>query len=269
MIMIYKEYAPGEKLAPFVKCFWRLEHDYSKPPMQNGEHLWPDGFYELLFTYGHPYGLKNADGTSTQLPQDFLIGLYDRALRLDSPGVTGLYGIRFFAWGIYPALKRSMTYFNNTIFSFKEVFGERIVQPKCGSKNQETAITELEKFALRVIDNKTENIDIIRQFGQSIEEAGGNVRIADTVQRLHQSPRKIQRIFLEYTGISAKHYAKIVRFREAKRSIEKNPNINMAELTYSSGYSDQPHFIRNFKQLYGITPSSHRKRVLELMSTKA
>ncbi len=237
--------------------------------MQNGEHLWPDGFYELIFTYGKVYLLEGLNGANTPLPQNFLIGLFDHALKLNSPGITGLFGIRFHAWGLYPLLGRPMSELNNRIVSLKEIFEEEIEFPKLEPTEKEKAVAELQKFILKIFESRDQDIDVTRNVGQSISTARGNIKIADVVSQYGLSPRKIQRLFVEQTGISAKHYAKIVRFREAKRSIEKNPGINMAELTYSSGYSDQPHFIRNFKQLYGMTPSQHRKRILEFISTRS
>src|SRR5438093_6717153 len=64
-------------------------------------------------------------------------------------------------------------------------------------------------------------------------------------------------------GVTAKVLSRIVRFNHAKQMIERNPDIDLLTLTYECGYADQPHFTRNFREMFGITPSDFKDRLKE------
>ena len=74
-------------------------------------------------------------------------------------------------------------------------------------------------------------------------------------KNLYLSERQTQRLFKQHLGINPKTYHRVVRFREAVKRIEGNQKVNWTGLAYSLGYSDQAHFIRDFKQFSGITPT--------------
>lgn len=261
--MFYKEYQPPCELAPFIKCFWALEHDYSKEPMLRGERIWPDGHFELIMTFGNPY-VRKLNGAHHKLPVNFLIGQFDTELLLDSPGTTALFAARFHAWGLYPFLRKPMTSFTNKLTDLQSIFGDQLkeLQGSLRSQQKDQSIRKLTRFFLRRAPRIVEEDAVVKRLGTAIYEKRGVIRLDELMQQFEIGPRKIQRLFSEQVGISAKRFAKIIRFNEAKCFIEKDPHVNLAELTYACGYSDQPHFIRNFKELYGITPTEYKKRVM-------
>ena len=61
------------------------------------------------------------------------------------------------------------------------------------------------------------------------------------------------RLFREYVGMNPKEYGRIVRFQRALRMMQLGSR-DYTGIAYSSGYSDQSHFIRDFRQFSGMTP---------------
>lgn len=82
--------------------------------------------------------------------------------------------------------------------------------------------------------------------------------------------KQFERMFMSLVGINPKEYARIVRFQKALALMQKvcsaasiNPHtisINYTRQAYESGYADQSHMIREFRNLCGLTP-------VELMRT--
>lgn len=68
------------------------------------------------------------------------------------------------------------------------------------------------------------------------------------------SPKQLGRIFNTYVGMMPKEYARIVRFQKSMWMLQ-NHCQDYADIAYCCGYSDQSHFIRNFRRFSGITPS--------------
>lgn len=69
------------------------------------------------------------------------------------------------------------------------------------------------------------------------------------------SSKQYQRIFQEFVGMNPKEYARIVRFQKALWMLQCG-NRNYPDIAAACGYSDQSHFIRDFKQMSGHTPKS-------------
>ncbi len=77
---------------------------------------------------------------------------------------------------------------------------------------------------------------------------------SDLYKSLHFSPRQCQRLFSKHYGITPKMVLSIVRFQRCLRMLI-SPRSKTADVSNTTGYYDQPHFIKDFKRNIGITPS--------------
>ena len=69
------------------------------------------------------------------------------------------------------------------------------------------------------------------------------------------SVRQFERKCIERIGLSPKFYARLARFSKAYRLRESRPGMSWTAVAHESGYYDQMHFIRDFRQFAGLTPS--------------
>lgn len=57
--------------------------------------------------------------------------------------------------------------------------------------------------------------------------------------------------------MNPKEYARIVRFQKSLKLMQnQTENISQTQIAYQCGYSDQSHFIREFRELSRYTPLS-------------
>jgi len=75
------------------------------------------------------------------------------------------------------------------------------------------------------------------------------------------SVRNFERKCKERLGMSAKMYARIARFHKAYSILESKPIISWAGLAYETGYYDQKHFIKDFKEFAKLTPTLVQKEL--------
>jgi hypothetical protein len=69
------------------------------------------------------------------------------------------------------------------------------------------------------------------------------------------SHRQLRRLFEFYIGDTPKTFSKVVRFQNILRAKPSTQSLQQNKLFSDSGYYDQTHFIKEFKTLYGVTPS--------------
>jgi AraC-like DNA-binding protein len=87
----------------------------------------------------------------------------------------------------------------------------------------------------------------------------GNIAIQELADAAGLSLRHFQRRFRALTGLNPKHYARICRIGHAIHRKELEPETSWTALALDAGYSDQSHFIRDFKALTGILPSDFQR----------
>jgi AraC-like DNA-binding protein len=80
---------------------------------------------------------------------------------------------------------------------------------------------------------------------------------ATTGQRLNLSPRSLQRrLAEENTSLSA--IVRAVRIREACHLLLSESGLSLTEIGYWCGFSDSPHFSREFRRALAMPPSVYR-----------
>ncbi len=89
----------------------------------------------------------------------------------------------------------------------------------------------------------------LRQF-----EAGMGVE--DAVARSGYSHRQFTRLFSQAVGLGPKLYCRVRRFQKALPLVQ-GP-LALAAVAMEAGYSDQPHFNRDFREFAGLTPEQYR-----------
>jgi len=69
------------------------------------------------------------------------------------------------------------------------------------------------------------------------------------------SPRQLRRLFEFYIGDTPRTFSKVVRFQNILRAKPSTQSLRNNKLFFDVGYYDQAHFIKEFRNFYGVTPS--------------
>ena len=95
-----------------------------------------------------------------------------------------------------------------------------------------------------------------------IEQSYGNMSVSDLVNNVKVHPKKLERLFVQYLGVSVKKFSKIIRFGAMHRVLSEEGMENLVHKVLDKGYFDQAHFNRDFKKLTGVNPSSKLMSIL-------
>lgn len=105
--------------------------------------------------------------------------------------------------------------------------------------------------------NKSKQLKTLLPFDMAMKElvnSGGTMSMEQTASLSCLSLRQFERTCNERIGLSPKLFARLVRFSKAYRLKESQQQLSWTSIAYSSGYFDQMHMIRDFKEFAGVTP---------------
>jgi AraC-like DNA-binding protein len=92
-----------------------------------------------------------------------------------------------------------------------------------------------------------------------LRQSGGAVSVAELAAETGWSVRHLAERFRAETGLSPKAGARVVRFDQARRRLQRRQardgRVALADLAAECGYYDQAHMAREFRDLAGCPPS--------------
>lgn len=91
-----------------------------------------------------------------------------------------------------------------------------------------------------------------------ILEAKGTPTSAEISGYAAVGQRQLERLFLEYVGVSPQKLSKLVRFQYLWHDILFDRNFNMHDSVCKYTYSDQSHLLNDFKRYHTLSPGDAR-----------
>ena len=229
----YKLIKPVPALSDFVESFWMLinHSDEAKSVV-----IVPDGRIDLFFSYSstEPYhitlaGLERTPSQSTVLPQTVMLAVSFKLMAVEyvlhtsiADLVDNICYLPTDFWGITVSDLADFDGFCQTI-------SNKIVQ----------SIT-------KQVDERK------RQLIERIYSTNGNLTIKEFSEAVHWESRQINRYFNQWFGLSLKAYCNILRFRASFGQIKEG------KLFPEQNFTDQAHFIHEFKEMTGMTPRAYQ-----------
>lgn len=88
---------------------------------------------------------------------------------------------------------------------------------------------------------------------------GKDLRLDDLIAMSGMSATMFKATFAKTFGMSPGRYITTIRLNAARERLEKT-NLPLSEIAAETGFFDQSHFSRTFKQIRGITPGDYRRQ---------
>ncbi|HTE26665.1 helix-turn-helix transcriptional regulator [Flavitalea sp.] len=125
------------------------------------------------------------------------------------------------------------------------------------SHTTEERIEILNHFLTTQLETNKRECEII-QFAtdQMIQNSDPEV-LGDILKTLNLTERTFQRIFKQYTGITANQYRRICQFYFAFSQLKGRHFDKQTDVAYTNNYFDQSHYIRSFKEFTDTTPNDY------------
>ena len=239
----YSEEKPHPALSKYVACYWRLQ-SAQQLSESFAYRVVPDGCIDIVCD-AHDFNEFRLMGFTT-IPSMFELGNNFHYI-----------GIRFMP-AAFPFLfnvnASALTNTHEDLFdivpSLAKDLSEHLDGPTKTKKMKDlfdTILLKKLKSFNRSEDKRLYNaINIVLR-------SNGNVHLNSDVDT-GVSPRQLRRLFQFYIGDTPKAFSKVVRFQHFLKLQSLPTPVASNKIFLDAGYYDQPHFNKEFKTFFGLTP---------------
>lgn len=232
---------PSADLSAFVEHFWLVDWRLANAPAQTVETL-PHPSVHMVFEHGKPAEL---------------IGVHKRRFTRTLTGNGGIFGVKFRPGGFYPLWQRPVIELVDRRLPLSIAFGhdgKRLAQAIAETAGDEQRMQLVETFLRQRLPEPDTNIALVERIAASVMNDPSLFTVTELAAKFELNTRALQRLFQRYVGISPKWMIQRYRLHDALMLLTADSEPNWSVFALTLGYSDQAHFIRDFKALIGRTP---------------
>jgi AraC-like DNA-binding protein len=253
--MIFQKFKPTEYLQQYIDCYYLIEGEYLD---KVSDIFFPDGCIEVVFNVDWEF-YRNEQKESWAK----VIGQITEPLKVQAKGKGKCFGIWFLPHTFSLFSSIPLTELNDKSLALENIFSPDFID-LVGEYLHENKIQKLvesvDSFLIKSIKKSTHELkDKVANYAvRSIFINKGQANLELIAKDCNISSRYLQKIFLEKIGFNPKFLVRIVRFQQALDYVQFLQNNSLTNIAYQSGYFDQAHFIKEFKDFTSFVPSQYR-----------
>ncbi|MEM9984511.1 MAG: AraC family transcriptional regulator [Bacteroidota bacterium] len=230
--------------------------------------FFPDHSIERVVPTGHVHLIFELDGfvrntfdNETLQPQGaftraWVSGSHKNYISISAHQKSEMFVIRFKPFGAYPFFKLPICELNNQILPAEKIWGAEVlaIREQLRSRHYpaekfQVAEAWLNQVFKPDIVPAPELLEILEKLEASSVSEYPKIMAGYPMTQKHLIDQ-----FKKYVGLTPKYYQRIRRFNEILQQINQAEKIEWSQIAYQCEYSDQSHFIKEFRHFSGINP---------------
>lgn len=240
----YAEFVPDNRLQPFIYCYWQLKTTKTLQEPFNYRVV-ADGCIDVFFE------LDNSK-------ENFVMGFCKKFTEFPLHNTFNYFGIRFLPTIFPQFFKVNAQQLSNRFENLQTVVPglSGFISNRLHAGQTTAQVTALlDEYLLNIL-GRTDFDDDTRLY-EALGIILKNYGVVDIEKDIDTgiSQRQLRRLFEYYVGDTPKTFSKVVRFQNILRAKPSTQSLRQNKLFFDAGYYDQAHFIKEFKNFYGVTPA--------------
>lgn len=240
-------YLPSTDLAPFVEQHWTIHWDLRGQAPYVSEVL-PHPSINLAFTD----------------ERGWITGVTTGKYTYDVRDVGLIVGTMFRPGGFFAYWRRPVTELTDRVIPVTDVFptaGDDFRHELLAHDTDEGRIACIEDL-LRAHNAQTDrNLSLVREALDAIAAQPDLRTVERVAQSIHVSARTLQSLFRRYVGVGLKWVLMRYRLIEAAELAARTPDPDWSAIAVDLGYTDQSHFVNDFRKLVGQPPHQYTQSI--------
>lgn len=255
--MLYQTFQPHPDLQSLVNLYWTLEVPAADDPQR--QRIVPDGCIEMAFILGDDIKRYTSEDEFILQPRAMVLGQALKPFYIEPTGYVDTFAVSFYPYGfanfISEPIKNLVNKETPIDLLFEENAAKELQRRVISAANTEGRISIIEEFLFDTLNDKATIDSIVKNTVDTLVSTKGSKTIKAILEEDLSKRRQLERKFLEQIGISPKQLGRVIRLQSALKLMLNEGADNLTNIAYKSEYYDQAHFIKDFKEFTGITPS--------------
>lgn len=237
----YLEFKPNELLRDYIQTYWRL----TVPTGPFQYRSVPDNCVDLIINLNDPQEM-------------FIVSPFSQVKVFEMQGPVVYFGIRFRPLGHQGIIALPLGAWQSAdgVINASEVLSKNLLSALRLNADKTQTFTErcLSISTLLLDDWQPRKADarLMRYIDHCHQSLVNGANLSEKqCTEFGLSARQLRRLSAQQLGLSPRDFTKVLRFQYVLKSMQSESNMNV----WVNSYYDQPHFIRNFKSMSGVTPN--------------
>ncbi|OPX44555.1 helix-turn-helix domain protein [Ruminiclostridium hungatei] len=252
----YTELQPCEALKPYICCFWVTQKPHSglTSTEMKDKLVIPDTCMDIIF---------NINMDKNEL-EGLFAGISDTTFMDKAKNVSPLmscFAIRFYSWAVPLFSDESMKYVFNSFVDVETYFTNLkhdLHGILTGNLLIPDTVDKVEKYLLKRIDSGRQNNNVMNAVYKVLKSKGTS-NISELAGFTAVSQRQLERLFLEYVGVSPKKLSGLIRYQYLWQDIMLDRKFNIQDAVCKYGYTDQAHLLNDFRKYHTMSLMDARR----------
>ncbi len=259
----YREYPPHPELEDSVETYWSLRGDgQERLEIRQGV---CKGALDLIFTLQGSF-CRNAEEYlfGDRRPGFYFVGPLRNPAPIHSTGDLQCVGVRLRPGRAFPFLRYSLAELVDRVVAVEDPWPDaRGATPYIAEgETPVDQLSRIERFLLAQLRRSTAqrhalDDSVVASAIRLMELQQGRLAVDTLTQELGVGRRRLERKFQERVGVPPKLLCRILRIQHALALLAEPRPASFSRVAQAAGYHDQPHFIRDFRAICGMTPGAH------------
>lgn len=256
--MIFETHSVGAPLDSLVESVFHYRHF---KPDHSIERVVPTGHLFILFeldgferhTYDNASLQPNASFTRA-----WLSGIQHNYISISAHDDSEMFVIQFRPWGAYPFLHTPLEQYADRVVPGADILGGDLLTlhgQLLDAPTSEAKFACAEAWLAERYDAALAVPASVIELAQALQAAPG-ATLKDLIETQNGASQKhLISQFRRYVGMTPKQYQRILRFNAVFAQMQGDQFLRWSDIAQLCGYSDQSHFIREFRHFSGFSPT--------------
>ena len=256
--MSYIFHVPPSPLNFYIKYLYYPNGTVHHPR----EKILPLPAADLKINLGGAFQVYNADQTKplATLTESWVLGLWNTFHIVDWPSDIQYFGVSFKPGGAYSFLGLPLSELQNQIVSLDVILGRLAAELRerlHAAPTVQARFALLEQFLLTRLCEAPQGLKAVRFAVAELARYHGALSIRGLSESMGMSQKHLIVQFRKMVGCTPKELGRLYRFAHILDSIDPTQPVNWTLVAHRFYYHDQSHFIRDFKEITGHTPTDY------------
>ena len=242
---------------------------------------------DLKINFGGGFQVYDADQSEllTTLTESWVLGLWTKSHIVDWPKDLQYVGVNFKPGGAYPFLGMCLTELENQIVPLDAIWGTFAAELRerlYAACTIQARFALLEKFLLARLHDTTcfakqntvrfrgapQGLRSVQYAVEELARCHGALSIHELSENMGMSQKHLIVQFKQMVGCTPKELGRLYRFGDILASINPTEAVDWTQVAHQFYFHDQSHFIRDFKEFSGHSPSDYLRLLRQLYAEK-